>query len=93
MTEGKKRLALVLAAVAVLGALAGCGDRRGARSGTPGEAPNAVSSTSAGTEPVAGGGGATDLSSVDAEISSANSMLNEIDSDLSAADQAPVDAD
>jgi hypothetical protein len=93
MTEGKKRLALVLAAVAIVGALAGCGDRRGGGgAATPTDAPSAVSSTPAGTEPGPAEGPA-DLGQIDAEISSADSLLNDIDSELSQADQAPVDAD
>ena len=93
MTEGKKRLASCWPRWRCSARSPAVATGREPRSGTPGAAPNAVSSTSAGTEPAAGGGGATDLSSVDTDISSADSMLNEIDSELSAADQAPADAD
>jgi hypothetical protein len=93
MTEGKQRLALVLAALAVVGALAGCGDRRnGGGAATPADAPSAVSSTPAGSDP-GSAAGSTDLGQIDAEISSVDSLLNDIDSELSQADQAPIDAD
>jgi hypothetical protein len=51
-----------------------------------------LSSTPAGSDPGPAAGPA-DHGQIDAEISSADSLLNDIDSELSQADQAPVDAD
>ena len=89
----KKTLALALAALAMAGALAGCGLRdrpgRGDTTNPTQQAPApADDQTGSATVP-----GPADLAPVESDLTSVDSLLNGITDDLAAADTAPEDAD